>query len=74
MEHLEMVLTPKQASDRLGVTEAHLQRLRSEGGGPAFTMLGRRRIGYRATDINSWLASRVSSSTAEARERGLTAA
>ncbi|MBY0227597.1 MAG: helix-turn-helix domain-containing protein [Hyphomicrobium sp.] len=74
MDKVEPVLTPKQAAELLGVTPEHLQRFRSEGGGPRFVLLGKRRIAYRPSDINSWLSSRVASSTAEARERGLSAA
>lgn len=73
MEQLDIVFSPKQAAERLGVTVAHLQRLRSEGGGPRFCRLGKRKCAYRAADVNAWLAQRVATSTADARERGLAA-
>lgn len=69
MEQLDIVLSPRLAAERLGVTVAHLQRLRSEGGGPKFLHLGKRKCAYRAADINAWLAQRVVTSTADARER-----
>ncbi|MEQ1710316.1 MAG: helix-turn-helix domain-containing protein [Hyphomicrobium sp.] len=70
MEQVETILSPKQAAERLGITTAHLQRLRSEGGGPKFCLLGKRRLAYRAADLNAWLASRVAVSTSDARDRG----
>jgi predicted DNA-binding transcriptional regulator AlpA len=67
------LMTTKQTAAFIGVTPAHLQRQRSEGGGIPFVLLGKRKIAYRLSDINAWLAARVASSTTDARERGLTA-
>jgi predicted DNA-binding transcriptional regulator AlpA len=70
MKQLDIILSPKQAAECLGVTVAHLQRLRSDGGGPRFCRLGKRKCAYRAADLNAWLDQRVVTSTAEARGRG----
>lgn len=66
MNALDIVLTPKQAAAHLGVTVAHLQRLRSEGGGPKFCRLGKRRLAYRASDLSDWLEQNCASSTSQA--------
>lgn len=70
---LEKLFTTREAAEYLGVSEAHLQRMRSEGGGPSFCRIGKRRVGYRAGDLSTWLGNRVATSTADARERGLAA-
>jgi hypothetical protein len=41
------------------------QRWRASGGGPAFIRLGKRRIVYRVTDVERWLAERTFSSRAD---------
>jgi predicted DNA-binding transcriptional regulator AlpA len=65
----------KGAVEHLGgrVSEATLQRWRSEGGGPRFCKIGPRRIGYRIADLDKWVNDRVAESTADARVRGLAA-
>ena len=52
-----------------------LQRWRTEGVGPPYATLGPRRIVYRLSDIETYLAKRVVNSTADARDlkRGLAA-
>ena len=65
------VYLTKAAADFMGLSAATLQKWRSEGGGPEFVVLGRRRIGYRASSIQRFLADRVATSAADARERGL---
>ena len=68
---LDALLTPQQAAAYTGLAIATLQRQRSEGSGPRFVKLGRRRVGYRLADVRAWLDSRVASSTADARVRVL---
>ena len=66
-----LVLTEIEAANHLSVSTRHLQRLRVDGGGPLFVRLGERRIGYRATDLDAWLASRlVASTSASTGSRG----
>jgi len=62
---------PKQAGELIGSSVAALQKWRTEGGGPVFVKLGRRKVGYRASALHEWLASRTATSTADARARGL---
>lgn len=48
------------------------QRWRAAGGGPAFVRLGKRRIAYRVSDVEAWLAARTFNSRAHelARQTG----
>jgi predicted DNA-binding transcriptional regulator AlpA len=71
MSNHETLLSARQTAQCLGVTVAHLQRLRSEGGGPLFVKVGKRRVGYRAVDLARWIEARVVANTAEARQRGV---
>jgi hypothetical protein len=66
------ILTPRGAAGYLGgiLSEAALQRHRSEGGGPKFK-IGKRRVGYRISDLQAWLDARLAQSPAYARARGL---
>ena len=45
------------------------QRWRASGGGPPFVRLGKRRVVYRVTDIERWLAVRTFSSLADELSR-----
>lgn len=65
------LLTPRQAAAYTGLATATLQRQRTEGTGPKFVKIGKRRVGYRLTDLLSWIDARVANSTADARIRGL---
>lgn len=65
------LLTPRQAAAYTGLAIATLQRQRTEGTGPKFVKIGKRRVGYRLTDLLAWLDARVANSTADARVRGL---
>lgn len=47
--------TPKQVAAALYLTEAALAQLRYRGSGPRFTRIGRRRVLYRWSDVNSYL-------------------
>jgi len=67
------LLTPDQAAAYMGLAVATLQRQRTEGTGPRFIKLGKRRVAYREADLLAWLEGRVADSTADARVRGLAA-
>ena len=56
---LEAVFTEKQVSSQLGISIPSLQRMRSNGCGPAFVQLSARRIGYRKSAIEAWLSVRT---------------
>jgi predicted DNA-binding transcriptional regulator AlpA len=54
------VLSSREASSHVGLSEMTLRRYRTEGTGPRFVRLGERRIGYRIADLDAWLESRAS--------------
>jgi predicted DNA-binding transcriptional regulator AlpA len=62
---------PEQAAKVVKSSTATLQKWRSEGGGPEFVKLGRRKVGYRESALQAWVAARTATSTADARARGL---
>jgi excisionase family DNA binding protein len=58
------LLTQSEAADLLRLSERTLERLRLTGGGPKFARMGRR-VRYRLSDLEAWIASRVVGSTSE---------
>ena len=58
------VLPTEQAAEYLGLSPKTLETLRTRGGGPPFLKLGRRVV-YRKTDLDNWLAARVRRSTSD---------
>ena len=50
-------LTDQQLADLVGVTPRTTLRWRRDGGGPAFTRAGHRRVLYLRSDVMTWLAS-----------------
>jgi predicted DNA-binding transcriptional regulator AlpA len=67
----DVLLSPKQTAERLQLTVHTLQRMRTEGDGPKFCIVGRRRIAYSEAAIAEYVARRTASSTSDARARGL---
>lgn len=61
-----LVLSQNESARTLGISTKTLERLRGAGGGPVFVQLSARRIGYRRTDLEVWLASRRMASTSAA--------
>lgn len=51
------LLTEKELSTWLGVSLPTLQRMRSKGSGPKFIRLGLRRVAYRPSEVEGWLAA-----------------
>ena len=62
---LETLFTEKQVSRWLGISIPSLQRMRSNGCGPAFVQLSARRIGYRKSAVETWLSARTISRVGE---------
>jgi predicted DNA-binding transcriptional regulator AlpA len=58
------VLNRRDAIKHLGISERNFQRLEAHGDGPPKTRLSEGRIGYRVSDIASWLDARREASTA----------
>jgi hypothetical protein len=60
------LLDQGKAAEQLCLSERTLERWRVSGGGPPFAKLGKR-IFYRQSDLDDWIASRLCHSTSEAR-------
>lgn len=52
------ILSEREVSDWLGLSEPTLFRLRRDGTGPRFIRLSERRIGYRRIAVEEWLKGR----------------
>ena len=61
---MQPLLTQRQASEMLALSERTLERFRVSGLGPKFVRIGRS-IRYRHCDVEEWTASRVVGSTSE---------
>lgn len=68
----DSIIPESEGAEHTGLSERTLQRLRLTGRGPPYYQLSDRRIGYRRSDIDAWLAKRRVGSTTEAESRGLT--
>jgi len=53
------ILNEKQVASWLGISLPTLQRMRSNGSGPAFIQLSERRIAYRTSVVEKWLEART---------------
>ena len=62
---MHMLLTQREAALALRLSERTLERSRVSGDGPKFVKAGRRVL-YRQSDLDEWIASRVVHSTSEA--------
>jgi excisionase family DNA binding protein len=60
------LLTTKQAADYLGVSAAFLERDRWAGAQIPFVKIGTRSVRYRICDLDSFVESKVRTSTIEA--------
>src|SRR5262245_57118902 len=61
----DIFFTPKEAAAYLRVSKSYLDKLRVYGGGPRFLRLGKRKVLYRKSDLNAWLASQSFNSTSQ---------
>ena len=61
----QALLTPDQAASRLGVKAAVLERWRGTGDGPKYIRLSKKSLRYRPADLDAFIESRVTSSTAD---------
>ena len=61
----EVLLTPKQAAKRLGLTPRFLEARRYRGDGPKFVRISPRCVRYRDSDLQEWIEARVRISTAD---------
>jgi predicted DNA-binding transcriptional regulator AlpA len=63
---MNTLLNQREASAALRVSERTLERNRLTGDGPPFVKIGRRVL-YRQSDLDTWLASHTRHSTSEAQ-------
>lgn len=61
-------LRTPEAADYLGLSVSTLEKMRTNGGGPAFAAMGRA-ISYAVADLDAWAAARTVRNTSEARAR-----
>ena len=59
------LLTPREAAAYIRGSKSYLDKLRVYGGGPRFLRPGKRKILYRKSDLDAWLASQSFDSTSE---------
>lgn len=62
----QSVLTPRQASRYIGISEAALRLWRAEGRGPRHFRAGEKLVRYRKVDLDSWIEERLSAPSVEA--------
>jgi len=62
---MQPLLTRRQASEMLALSERTVERLRCSSLGPKFVRCGRS-IRYRVADLEEWIERRVVGSTTEA--------
>jgi excisionase family DNA binding protein len=60
-----VLLTQAETAELLRLSERTLERWRVIGGGPAFCKFGKRVL-YRRTDLEKWIASHLCHNTSEA--------
>ena len=53
---VESLLTPRQASEFLGIPESTLAQWRSQRRGPSYIKLELRLVRYRLVDLEEWLS------------------
>jgi predicted DNA-binding transcriptional regulator AlpA len=56
---LDPILGEEELATWLNTSRPTLQRQRSDGSGPPFVQLSERRIGYRKSAVERWLADRT---------------
>jgi predicted DNA-binding transcriptional regulator AlpA len=58
LQKLREILTERELSDWLGISQPTLSRLRRDKTGPAYVRLSARRVGYRRSAVEDWLKRR----------------
>jgi len=61
----DTVLNVDEAADYLNLAPSTLAKLRMVGNGPCFLKLTSRRVGYRRSDLDAYLETRVRQNTSE---------
>jgi predicted DNA-binding transcriptional regulator AlpA len=68
-DSVQELLTERQVSDWLGISEPTLFRHRRDGTGPTFIRLSARRVAYRRSAVEAWLNHRERHSLSEVESR-----
>jgi excisionase family DNA binding protein len=63
------LLSVDKAASYLGLSATYLNKLRTQGGGPAFHKVGVRVL-YRPSDLDDWLSDKRRTSTSDTGDRG----
>jgi predicted DNA-binding transcriptional regulator AlpA len=58
MDAAQDILSEREVSDWLGLSEPTLFRHRRDGSGPTFIRLSARRVAYRRSAVEAWLSQR----------------
>ena len=66
---MRKVLRTPDAAAYVGLAAGTLERMRLRGGGPRFVHLGGRAVGYRVSDLDSWIAQQAKSTVEPSRAR-----
>ena len=61
----DLLLSPEDAAELLGVTVGYLAKLRHAGGGPEYCKLSARLTRYRRSALEAWIAARTRTSTSQ---------
>ena len=64
-DRLSRLLTPAETAQLFNVSEAALERWRSQGDGPPFVRLSHKAVRYRTGDLVGFIEARVVTSTAQ---------
>ncbi len=62
-DDFDRIFRPKEVCRILSIGRTKFYELRKSGDFPAGVVLGERAVGWRASDIDRWIASRPSSTT-----------
>ncbi|WP_416908041.1 MAG: helix-turn-helix transcriptional regulator [Polymorphobacter sp.] len=62
-DHLDRLITERDAAGFLGYTMRALQNWRLRGGGPAFIKVSGRSVRYRRRDLIAWVDSKIARHT-----------
>lgn len=60
------LVSPKQVSERLLLSQSKLAKLRCSGKGPRYVKLGSRTVAYRVKDVDAYIHANLQCSTSEA--------
>lgn len=69
-DHLDRLLSERDAAEFLGYTMRALQNWRTRGGGPVYVKISARSIRYRRCDLNAWIESKLAAHTSEPLLKG----